>query len=211
MPTIYDESNTPTDMALYKCDLFKNAGYGKGNNIYSKTGMVTLKNAENEEIDNEWKNYCVVDDSSKFAAAVYYHYINKEILKDAKEEDRIAYGIDLWETSSEDFLVLNTFINKLIKTKKFEFYNWSTAKNDKYINDNNVNDFDLKIGDAICRKGHVEFFIGNNKVVSWGRVHKTYILNKSFTVANDGIYSDDTEDGQKPFKTFIRLRRKNEQ
>ena len=53
--------------------------YGKGDNIYSKSGMQTLKNAEGEEIDKEWKNYCVVDDSSKFAAAVYYHYINKEI------------------------------------------------------------------------------------------------------------------------------------
>ena len=32
-------------------------------------------------IDKEWKNYCVVDDSSKFAAAVYYHYINKKFIK----------------------------------------------------------------------------------------------------------------------------------
>ena len=73
-------------MVLYKCDLFKDAGYGKGNNEYTKTGMVTLKNAEGEEIDKAWKNYCVVDDSLKFAAAVYYHYINKEILKEEKME-----------------------------------------------------------------------------------------------------------------------------
>ena len=58
-------------MVTYRCDLFKDAGYGKGDNIYSKSGMQTLRNAEGEEIDKEWKNYCVVDDSSKFAAAVY--------------------------------------------------------------------------------------------------------------------------------------------
>ena len=49
-------------------------------NIYSKSGMQKLKNAEGEEIDREWKNYCVIYDSSKFAASVYYHYINKEIV-----------------------------------------------------------------------------------------------------------------------------------
>ena len=99
LPVVYDKGK-PTDMVTYRCDLFKDAGYGKGDNIYSKSGMQTLKNAEGEEIDKEWKNYCVVDDSSKFAAAVYYHYINKEILKDEKLEDRVAYGIDLWGTSS---------------------------------------------------------------------------------------------------------------
>ena len=62
--------------------------------------MAILSNAEGEEIDKEWKNYCVIDDSSKFAAAVYYHYINKEILKDEKQENRTAYDIDLWGTSS---------------------------------------------------------------------------------------------------------------
>ena len=70
LPVVHD-GNESTDMVTYRCDLFKNAGYGKGDNIYSKSGMQTLKNAEGEEIDREWKNYCVVDDSSKFAAAVY--------------------------------------------------------------------------------------------------------------------------------------------
>ena len=119
-------------------------------------------------------------------------------------ENRTAYDIDLWGTSSEDFLTLNKFTEKLIKTKKFEFYKWSTKK---YINNNDVNDFDLRIGDAICRKGHVEFYIGNNKIVNWGRVHKTYTLNKSFAITNDGVYSNDIKDGQIPFKTFIRLRK----
>ena len=122
-------------------------------------------------------------------------------------ENRTAYDIDLWGTSSEDFLTLNKFTEKLIKTKKFEFYKWSTKNNDKYINNNDVNDFDLRIGDAICRKGHVEFYIGNNKIVNWGRVHKTYTLNKSFAITNDGVYSNDIKDGQIPFKTFIRLRK----
>ena len=79
LPVVYDGKDF-TDMVTYRCDLFKNAGYGKGDNIYSKSGMQKLKNAEGEEIEREWKNYCVVDDSSKFAAVVYYHYINKEIV-----------------------------------------------------------------------------------------------------------------------------------
>ena len=102
-------------MVTYKCDLFKDAGYGKGDNIYAKSGQVVLKNAEGEEIDKEWKNYCVVDDSSKFAAAVYYHYINKEILKDKEQDERIAYGIDLWETSSNDFLKQSQFTKKYLQ------------------------------------------------------------------------------------------------
>ena len=103
--------------------------YGKGDNIYSKSGMQTLKNAEGEEIDKEWKNYCVVDDSSKFAAAVYYHYINKEILKDEKLEDRVAYGIDLWGTNSTNYLNRNSFTNKLLETRRFKLYTWDNIMN----------------------------------------------------------------------------------
>ena len=80
-----------------------------------------MKNAESEEIDKERKNYCVIDDSSKFAAAVYYHYINKEILKDEKQENRTAYDIDLWGTSSVDYLSLNRFTKRILKSGKFEF------------------------------------------------------------------------------------------
>ena len=141
---------------------------------------------------------------------MFYHYINKEILKDKLKEEKTAYDIDLWGTSSDDFLTLNKFTEKLIKTKKFEFYKWSTKNNDKYTNNNDVSDFDLKTGDVICRKGHVEFYIGNNKVVSWGRVHKAYTLSKTFAITNDGVYSNDIEDGQIPFKTFIRLRKEQQ-
>ena len=115
LPVVYD-GNESTDMVTYRCDLFKNAGYGKGDNIYSKSGMQTLKNAEGEEIDREWKNYCVVDDSSKFAAAVYYHYINKEILKDKDSDEKTAYDIDLWTTGTLDYSSKKSkMVNKLIK------------------------------------------------------------------------------------------------
>ena len=104
LPTLYDyEKRKYSNMVAYRCDLFKDAGYGKGNTDDTKIHMQTLKNPEGEEIFQEYKNYCVIDDSSKFAAAVYYHYINKEILKDEKLENRIAKGLDLWETSSENF------------------------------------------------------------------------------------------------------------
>ncbi len=66
-------------MVTYRCDLFKTAGYGKGDNRYSQSGQVTLKNAEGEEIDKEWKNYCVIDDSSKFAVAVYNETLRNEV------------------------------------------------------------------------------------------------------------------------------------
>ena len=48
--------------------------------------------------------------------------------------------------------------------------------------------------------------IGNNKVVSWGRVHKTYALNKSFEPEVNGYKSNDSEDRDIPFTTIIRLR-----
>ena len=48
--------------------------YGKGDNIYSKSGMQILKNAEGEEIDKEWKNYCVVDDSSAVPVYLLHKY-----------------------------------------------------------------------------------------------------------------------------------------
>lgn len=53
LPVVYDGKEF-TDMVAYRCDLFKNAGYGKGDNIYSKSGMQKLKNAEGEEIDKEF-------------------------------------------------------------------------------------------------------------------------------------------------------------
>ena len=85
LPVVYDNrSKKYSEMVIYRCDLFKDACYGKGKNDDTKNHMQIIKNPEGEEILREYKNYCVVDDSSKFAAAVYYHYINKEILKDKK-------------------------------------------------------------------------------------------------------------------------------
>lgn len=201
LPAVYDKG-IPTDMAIYRCDLFKDAGYGKGDNIYSKSGMETLKNAEGEEIGKEWKNYCVIDDSSKFAAAVYYHYINKEILKDEKQEKRTAYDIDLWGTSSVDYLSLNRFTKRILKSGKFEIYRWEHIQE----NQNKSKDFNLQVGDLICRSGNVEFYIGNNKVVSWGRLHKTYTLNKEFHIETNGIYSNFYEELGMPYTVFIRFK-----
>lgn len=213
LPVIYDENNNHTNMVLYRCDLFKDAGYGKGDNIYSKTGMQTIKNAEGEELFNEWKNYCVVDDSSKFAAAVYYHYINKEILKNEKEEDRIAYGIDLWETSSEKFSIKNKLINILMHTNKFDLVKLKKLKNEQKNGNYKLyydgKQFILKEGDLLYRKGHVEFYIGNNKVVSWGRVHKTNVLKKVFVLNVNGYCSSDVEDMNIPFTSIVRFKGEN--
>lgn len=59
----------------------------------------------------------------------------------------------------------------------------------------------------ICRKGHVDFYLGNNKVINWGSVHKTYTLNKGFTIQLKGFKSNYNEDKDIPFETIIRLRR----
>lgn len=209
LPAVYDKGES-TDMATYRCDLFKDAGYGKGDNIYSKSGMETLRNAEGEEIDKEWKNYCVIDDSSKFAAAVYYHYINKEILKNEKQENRTAYDIDLWGTSSNDYLKASKLTHKLVLNNMFEYISWDHLKqeNDEGIIKLHYNnkEFTLKTGDLICREGHVEFYIGDGEVISWGRVHNTYKLNKKYKVQVNGFQSDDNEDANKLFTTIIRFK-----
>ena len=59
----------------------------------------------------------------------------------------------------------------------------------------------------ICRKGHVDFYLGNNKVINWGSVHKTYTLNKGFIIQLKGFKSNYNEDKDIPFETIIRLRR----
>ena len=217
LPVIYDDNNNPTDMVLYRCDLFKDANYGKGNNEYTTSGMQTILNAEGEEIFKEWKNYCVVDDSSKFAAAVYYHYINKEILKNEKEENRIAYGIDLWETSSMAFSKISVFTNKLFNTRKFEIIEWNMLK--KIIKNGKIElkyygeNFKLQPGDLLYRQvnygkkinGHVDFFLNNNNVISWGRVNKKHTIQKQYTPTNIGYISNDINDKEQPFVTIIRF------
>ena len=147
------------------------------------------------------------DDSSKFAAAVFYHYINKEILKDEKLEDRVAYGIDLWGTNSGNYLNRNSFTNKLLETRRFKLYTWDNIMND----DTNIynlldNSFELLVGDLVCRSGNVEFYLGNGKIVGWGRVHKTNILNKEFHIERDGFYSDNRDDDKLPYTTILRFK-----
>ena len=211
LPTLYDyEKRKYSKMVAYRCDLFKDAGYGKGNTDDTKIHMQTLKNAESEEIFKEWKNYCVIDDSSKFATAVYYHYINKEILKDEKLENRIAKGLDLWETSSENFKEKTDAIRIILSTKKFDYIKWNALE--KIEKDNKIelyydnNRFNLKAGDLIYRKGNVEFYIGDNKVISWGRVNNTYVISKKFEIKKEGFKSNDSEDKGIPFTTFIRFK-----
>ena len=204
LPVIYDNGKS-SDMVLYKCDLFKNAGYGKGNNIYTKSGMVTLQNSEKEEIDKEWKNYCVVDDSSKFAAAVYYHYINKEILKDEKQDDKIAYGIDLWETSSTDFSKLNNFTKKILSTKRFKLIMWDDINDEISLSKSQIKEHKLKVGDLLYRNGTVEFYIGKNKVVNWGQVHKEYYIQKEIYYDGANIFTYDIKDNYLQYMSFIRF------
>ena len=60
----------------------------------------------------------------------------------------------------------------------------------------------MKLKQYKCRT----HLIGNNKVVSWGRVHKTYTLSKSFEPDVNGYKSNDSEDRDIPFTTIIRLR-----
>ena len=215
LPVVYDGEKS-TDMVTYRCYLFKNAGYGKGDSIYSKTGMQILKNAEGEEIDREWKNYCVVDDSSKFAAAVYYHYINKEILKDKDSDEKTAYDIDLWTTGTLDYSSKKSkMVNKLIKlSRKFEFFDKTKIieENNKYLRGEIDDEFSLKVGDLIYKPkskttdGNVEFYIGNNKVVGWGHINKNYVTKKVFKQINNEFYSDYVEDNDVPYVSIIRFK-----
>ncbi len=125
-------------------------------------------------------------------------------------ENRVAYGIDLWETSSEKFSIKNEFTNKLLGTNKFDIIN--LKKLEKRENENDIgfyykgNKIELKAGDLVYRKGNVEFYIGNNKVVGWGRVHKSFTINKAFSLKVDGYYSSDIEDKNIPFITIIRCK-----
>ena len=194
LPVVYDSNNKPTTLVTYKCDLFKNANYGKGT-------FQRLRNAEGELIDEEYKNYCVVDDCSKFAAAVYYHYINKELLKNEYMEDKLGYGIDLWGTSTEAFSNKNAFTNTLINTMLFELHQLGTKKNSSVSRIQ-----ELQVGDLLYRQGHVEFYIGDNKTIGWGRLHKNTTIKKSFNYNQNGLfYSTDPLDLNQPYTSIIRF------
>ena len=197
-------------MVAYRCDLFKDAGYGKGNTDDTKMHMQTIKNPEGEEIFKEYKNYCVIDDSSKFAAAVYYHYINKEILKDEDSDNRIAYGIDLWETSSRKFLKESEINNTLIKTEKFEVHILDENREENKYDKGNLwhKNIMLKQGDLLCGNGNVDFYIGNNKYVGWGVINKQYYLIKHYeqNQANGYFYNvENAENNNTTYTTIIRF------
>lgn len=73
LPVLFPD-NPATDMVVYRCDFFKNLAYGKGNTEYSKTGLQIIKNTEGEEIFKEYKNYCVIDDSSAVPVYLLHKY-----------------------------------------------------------------------------------------------------------------------------------------
>ncbi|MBO6119645.1 MAG: hypothetical protein J6P02_04205, partial [Lachnospiraceae bacterium] len=148
---------------------------------------------------------CVVDDSSKFAAAVYYHYINKEILKDEKQDDKIAYGIDLWETSSTDFSKLNNFTKKILSTKRFKLIMWDDINDEISLSKSQIKEHKLKVGDLLYRNGTVEFYIGKNKVVNWGQVHKEYYIQKEIYYDGANIFTYDIKDNYLQYMSFIRF------
>ena len=199
LPVVYDNHNNPTTLVTYKCDLFEKNNYPKGN-IYN------IKNSDNINIyEDIHKNNCVIDDCSKFAATVYYYYLNKE-LKDSSN----ASKIDLWYTNSKAFTGKSNLISILTGTNKFKYLSWndiaSISKEDKdYLN---FDSLDLEVGDLIYKEGHVEFYIGNNKVIGWGRIHKTYTLNKMFHPEIDGFHTNDPKDDNIPYTSFIRLKRR---
>ncbi len=193
LPVAYDKLS-PTIMTLYKCDLFEKTNYPKGNtyDIKSTDGVTIYKNAH--------KNNFVCDDCSKFAAAVYYYYVNKEkLIKN--------FDIDLWYTSSYKFSFKNELTNVLIESDKFHLYTLENLKEqyEEAKKDGRNFSYDLKIGDLIQRDGHVEFYIGNNKVINWGRIHNTYTLNKFFHFEDDGFHSNDPNDKEIPYTTIIRF------
>lgn len=227
LPVVYDSSNSPTKLALYECDLFKDK-YAKGDNKYTKTGKQTLRNYEKEEITKGYKNYYVVDDCSKFAAAVYYYYINTYILNNSLDKD--GYGIDLWTTGSQSFARLDgSIMKKLEKTEKFKLYTLNEIDNyNKKADLSHDEKFDLLPGDLLYRKeeaiiinnngerevktikpGHVEFYLGNNYVFGWGNIKKGYKENKIYTFTNKGYISnlaEDTNNGNpEPYISIIRF------
>ena len=148
----------------------------------------------------------VVDDCSKFATAVYYYYYNQI------GQDTLANQMDLKYTGSARYSKVTSYITeKLQRDNRFEVFTWDKIK-DKM-------DFELQAGDLLYRQekkengvtlksGHVEFYLGDNKVFGWGRIHDDFVIDKTFTKGTDGFYSDDTGDcyngESQPYVTIIR-------
>ena len=165
--------------AIYICDLFDKLYYAKDE---------------------------VVDDCSKFATAVYYYYYNQI------GQDTLANQMDLKYTGSARYSKVTSYITeKLQRDNRFEVFIW-----DDIIGKEN---FELQAGDLIYRQpktdggttlksGHVEFYLGDNKVFGWGRIHDDFVIDKTFTKGTDGFYSDDPGDcyngESQPYVTVIR-------
>ena len=222
--------DTALRYSLHKCDLFTDR-YAKGDTKDRKNNKVAIKNADNELLGYDWKNYYVSDDCSKFAAAVYYNYINKTILNNKSQDKKDGNGIDLWYTGSYQFVNSESNISKILKqTGKFDIYDAKRIKEyDMKKSDNTkAGEFTLKVGDMMYRSekshyeyengkrvvvtdipGHVEFYIGNNKVVGWGAIQGQNVLRKEFYKDNNNycFYSlDNVRDKGQPFTTIIRFR-----
>ena len=118
----------------------------------------------------------------------------------------------------------------LIDTNKFEFYGKKEIKDyDKMFDDGkSVSEFKLEIGDLVYRKekahyeylnekrisvtdipGHVEFYIGNDKVVGWGKIQKKNFEVKKFYKNQEQyyFYTKNQYDYDQPFTKIIRLKR----
>ena len=221
--------DTALRYSLHKCDLFTDR-YAKGDTKDRKNNKVAIKNADNELLGHDWKNYYVSDDCSKFAAAVYYNYINKTILNSKSQDKKDGNGIDLWYTGSYSFVDSNSNIYRILKnTERFKFYGPDEIK--QYDADYKLgerdNAFKLEPGDLLYRKekvhyedkngrnvrvsdipGHVEFYIGNNKVVGWSGIHKQNYSSKIFDKDDANNYFKsrnlDTDKGQ-PYAFVIRF------
>ena len=173
--------------AIYICDLFDELNYDKDE---------------------------VVDDCSKFATAVYYYYYNQI------GQDTLANQMDLKYTGSAAYSkVTNKITEKLQRDNRFQVYTWEKIQR---YDEENAMPFELQPGDLIYRKpktdnndnilksGHVEFYLGDNKVFGWGRIHDNFDVNKTFTKGTDGFYSDNTGDcyngESQPYITVIRYK-----
>ena len=115
------------------------------------------------------------------------------------------------------FSKISVFTNKLFNTRKFEIIEWNMLK--KIIKNGKIElkyygeNFKLQPGDLLYRQvnygkkinGHVDFFLNNNNVISWGRVNKKHTIQKQYTPTNIGYISNDINDKEQPFVTIIRF------
>lgn len=98
---------------------------------------------------------------------------------------------------------LNSFTKKLTNDKRFELIEFNKIKSN--IKNIDSMKFSPQIGDLLYRKGHVEFYVGHNKTIGWGRVHKACLIAKKYCIDEDGIKSNDPEDKNIPYTTIIRF------